>query len=64
MLQALLDKYADEGIAAIEEPQVLTIAPFSQLGTPVELLPAFGGKTQHQQAVHELEQAIYESTQE
>jgi len=64
VLQALLDKYADEGIAAIEEPQVLTIAPFSQLGTPVELLRAFGGKTQYQLAVHELEQAIYESKQE
>jgi len=64
VLQALLDKYSDEGVAAIEEPQVLTIAPFSQLGTPVELLRAFGGKDQYQLAVHELEQAIYESKQE
>ncbi len=64
VLQALLDKYADEGVAAIEEPQVLTIAPFSQLGTPLELLRAFGGKDQYQQAVHELERAIYASIQE
>ncbi|MEX0943362.1 MAG: DEAD/DEAH box helicase family protein [Pseudomonadales bacterium] len=64
VLQALLDKYADEGVAAIEEPQVLTIAPFSQLGTPIELIRAFGGKDQYQQAVHELEQALYDSKQE
>lgn len=64
VLQALLDKYADEGVAAIEEPQVLTIAPFSQLGTPIELLRAFGGRDQYQKAVHELEQALYEFKQE
>ena len=64
MLEALLDKYADEGVAAIEEPQVLTIAPFSELGTPIELLRAFGGRNQYQEAVHELEQAIYNLQQE
>jgi len=64
VLQALLDKYADEGVAAIEETQVLTIAPFSELGTPIELIRAFGGKDQYQQAVHELEQALYELKQE
>ncbi|MFA7434580.1 MAG: DEAD/DEAH box helicase family protein [Gemmobacter sp.] len=60
VLQALLDKYAYEGITAIEENQVLTIAPFSQIGTPMELVRAFGGKDQYQQAVLELEQAIYD----
>lgn len=60
VLQALLDKYADEGVAAIEEPQVLTIAPFSELGTPIELIRAFGGKDQYQRAIHELEQALYD----
>ncbi|WP_409524362.1 EcoAI/FtnUII family type I restriction enzme subunit R [Nitrincola sp. MINF-07-Sa-05] len=64
VLQALLDKYTDEGVAAIEETQVLTIAPFSQLGTPIELIRAFGGKDQYHQAVHELEQALYELKQE
>lgn len=60
ILQALLDKYADEGVAAIEETQVLTIAPFSELGTPIELIRAFGGKDQYQQAVRELEEALYD----
>lgn len=59
VLEALLDKYADEGVAAIEETQILAIAPFNRLGTPIELVRAFGGKTQYQQAVGELERELY-----
>ena len=59
VLNALLDKYADEGVAAIEETQILAIAPFDRLGTPIELVRAFGGKTQYQQAVSELEHELY-----
>lgn len=59
VLEALLDKYADEGVVAIEETQILTIAPFNRLGTPIELIRAFGGKAQYEQAVNELEEALY-----
>lgn len=59
VLEALLDKYADEGMAHIEETQILTIAPFTQFGTPLEIIRAFGGPDQYQQAVNELEQALY-----
>ena len=59
VLEALLDKYADEGVAAIEETQILSIAPFNRMGTPIELVRAFGGKTQYQQAVGELERELY-----
>lgn len=61
VLQALLDKYADEGVAAIEETRILSIAPFTSLGTPLELIRAFGGKAQYEQAVQELEAALYGS---
>lgn len=61
VLQALLDKYADEGIGAIEETQILTIAPFSSFGTPLEIICAFGGPDRYQLAVRELEQALYGS---
>ncbi|QIB65605.1 EcoAI/FtnUII family type I restriction enzme subunit R [Kineobactrum salinum] len=64
VMRALLDKYADEGVAAIEETQILTIAPFCQIGTPIELIRAFGGNDQYQQAVLELEQAIYDFKQD
>ncbi len=59
VLEALLDKYADEGIEQIEETQILTIAPFTEIGTPIEIVRTFGGVEQYQQAVRELEQALY-----
>jgi type I restriction enzyme R subunit len=59
VLEALLEKYADEGVASIEETQILTIAPFTQIGTPMEIIRVFGGVDKYQHAVHELEQALY-----
>ncbi|WP_045222137.1 EcoAI/FtnUII family type I restriction enzme subunit R [Desulfonatronum thioautotrophicum] len=59
VLEALLDKYADEGVAHIEETQILTIAPFTEFGTPLEIIHAFGGLEQYRQAVHDLEEALY-----
>jgi type I restriction enzyme R subunit len=44
VLDALLAKYADEGVLNLDDAKVLRIAPFSALGTPVELIRAFGGK--------------------
>jgi type I restriction enzyme R subunit len=60
VLDALLEKYADTGIENIEDIKVLTIDPFSRLGTPPELVSAFGGKAQYLQALHELEQQLYQ----
>lgn len=59
VLEALLDKYADEGIEPIEEIQILSIAPFNQFGTPLELVKAFGGKAKYEAAIRELEQVLY-----
>jgi type I restriction enzyme R subunit len=63
VLQALLDKYADEGVGPIEETQILTIAPFTSFGTPIEIIRAFGGLDRYQCAIHELEQALYGPSQ-
>lgn len=59
VLEALLDKYADEGVVHIEEPQILSVSPFTQFGTPIEIVRAFGGFEGYQNAVHELEQELY-----
>ncbi len=59
VLQALLDKYAKDGIENIEEMKVLTIDPFKSIGTPTEIVNLFGGKAAYQQAVKELETEIY-----
>jgi len=63
VLEALLDKYADEGIVHIETPQILSVAPFPQFGTPMEIIGVFGGIEGYQSAVHDLEQALYRASQ-
>ena len=59
VLDALLDKYADTGIESIEDIRILTLDPFSRLGTAPELIQAFGGRPAYLKAVHELEQQLY-----
>ena len=54
VLDALLAKYADEGVLNLDDPKVLSILPFTELGTPVQLVNAFGGKVGFVKAVHEL----------
>ncbi|MCE9664257.1 DEAD/DEAH box helicase family protein [Halomonas sp. M5N1S17] len=61
VLDALLDKYADEGIENIEDIKVLKVNPFDQFGTPTEIIKLFGGKQQYLQALTQLEQALYQA---
>ena len=61
VLEALLDKYADTGIEHIEDIKILQLDPFSQLGAPMELVNAFGGKVGYSKAIHELEDELYAS---
>ncbi|GJH13587.1 DEAD/DEAH box helicase [Caballeronia novacaledonica] len=60
VLQALLDKYADDGIENIERIEVLRLAPFDQLGSPVELMKSFGGRAQYETAIRELGRSLYQ----
>lgn len=61
VLEALLDKYADEGVLTIESPRVLKLTPFDQIGTPVEIInDVFGGKAKYESALEELEREIFE----
>jgi type I restriction enzyme R subunit len=62
VLDALLAKYQDEGILNLDDTNVLRIAPFSAMGSVVQLIKAFGGKEGFEQAVHELQDAIYQET--
>jgi type I restriction enzyme R subunit len=62
VLDALLAKYADEGILNLDDTNVLKIPPLSALGTPVQLIKAFGDKRDFEQAVRELQSALYQET--
>jgi len=59
VLDALLDKYMNEGISQLENRKVLTLDPFRQMGSPATIARLFGGNQQYFNAVHELEQEIY-----
>ncbi|MBT8536954.1 DEAD/DEAH box helicase family protein [Polynucleobacter paneuropaeus] len=59
VLEALLEKYADTGIENIDDIKILTLDPFSKMGTASELVSAFGGKSGYIAALHELENQLY-----
>ncbi len=59
VLEALLEKYADTGIENIDDIKILTLDPFSKMGTASELVSAFGGKSAYIAALHELENQLY-----
>jgi type I restriction enzyme R subunit len=59
VIDALIDKYADQGIEHIETPEVLKVTPFSRIGTPFELLEELGGSNGYEKVVQEIEQKLY-----
>ena len=60
VLNALLEKYRDEGVLNLDDAKVLKIAPFSTMGSVVQLINEFGGKEGFEKAVHELQDALYQ----
>lgn len=59
VLEALLDKYADEGIENLESMEVLKVKPLTEFGSPVEIINEFGGRDKYLEAVNELESELY-----
>ena len=59
VLDALLAKYADEGVLNLEDTEILRIPPLSGLGMPAQLIKAFGGRNGFVEAVHEMQSALY-----
>ncbi len=59
VLNALLDKYMDEGIQDIESLEILSNDPFRKFGTPTKIAKLFGGKSGYLQAIRDLQKEIY-----
>jgi type I restriction enzyme R subunit len=59
VIEALLDKYANDGIKEIEDTKVLQLKEFAKIGSPMKIVKAFGGKEAYKKAVQELENEIY-----
>jgi type I restriction enzyme R subunit len=43
----------------LDDANVLKVTPFTTMGSVVQLIKAFGGKEEFEQAVHELQDALY-----
>jgi type I restriction enzyme R subunit len=61
VLEALLIKYQDQGIINLDDPKILQIAPFDTMGTPLQLIREFGSLGAFEKAVHELQDALYQT---
>ena len=59
VLETLLIKYQDDGVTDLRDPHILQIAPFDEMGTPVQLIGEFGTRSDYEAAVRELEAALY-----
>lgn len=59
VIKSLLDKYADDDLLTIESLEVLKLDPLNKLGSPLEIINAFGGKQNYIQALKELENELY-----
>jgi type I restriction enzyme R subunit len=61
VIDALLDKYSDDGLRDIENPAVITLDPISRLGTAPEIIKAFGGRSAYDQAINFLTEVLYKA---
>lgn len=62
VLEALLDRYMNAGIYDVEDPYVLSLAPFLQMGRPNIIAQRFGGLDGYRKAVAELENLLYKAS--
>ena len=60
VLEALLQKYQDQGVIDLGDPRILQIPPFDAMGTPFQLIKEFGTRADFLFAVNELQSAIYQ----
>lgn len=61
VLEELLAKYQDEGVVSgLDNVHILEISPFNTMGTPLQLIKEFGSKASFENAVHELQAALYQ----
>ena len=61
VLEALLDKYMNQGIQEITNMEVLKLDPFIKIGKPSRIIKEFGGREVYINAIMDLQKAIYKN---
>lgn len=59
VLESLLDKYSSNRNVDLTDTKILELKPFEDLGNPIKIVKAFGGKKKYIEAIKELEKEIY-----
>ena len=59
IIDSLIDKYADQGIEHIEDPEIFKVKPFEKIGTPVEIMSEIGGIDGFNKIVGEINNNLY-----
>ena len=59
VIGVLLEKYGEEGIENLENPEVLKVSPLNKLGRPLEIMKLFGGVAGYKNMIKEIEKRLY-----
>lgn len=60
VVEGLMEKYGEVGVTNIENPQILSLNPFSQIGKRAKIMKGiFNGLDEYNQAVRDLENELY-----
>lgn len=60
VIDALLEKYADTGITAIDDIGDLQVSPFNNFGTPVQIVnDIFGGRDNYLAVLNQIQNSLY-----
>ena len=56
---SFVSSFNGDGVLSHEAMEILKIQPIHQIGTPTEIVEAFGGKPAYEQAIRELEAELH-----
>src|SRR3990167_6505789 len=59
VIGVLLEKYGEEGIENLENPEVLKVSPLNKLGRPLEIMKLFGGVAGYKNMIKEIGRRLY-----
>jgi type I restriction enzyme R subunit len=60
IIDHLFEKYVDQGVTAIDGIEDLVVSPFSDFGTPLEIVQdIFGGREEYMQMIREIQNSLY-----
>jgi type I restriction enzyme R subunit len=59
VLNDILEKYIDYGVAQFQIPEILKVPPISERGTVMEIAAMFGGADSLRSAMSEMQALLY-----